>query len=55
MNMKKKNMKPKYFELREIKTGRVFLAEWSDMAGEWYESTNGKAHQTEDVEIIRKK
>ena len=49
----KENYKPHYFKLRDIKTGRVFFAEWSDMAGEWYEQGNGKAHQSCEVEIIK--
>ena len=51
--MKKKTNEPYYFKLREIKTGRTFFAEWSSMAGEWYEQGDGKAHQAEDVEIIK--
>lgn len=43
---------PHYFKLRELKTGRVFLAEWSDIAGEWYERGDGKAYQSNEVEII---
>ncbi len=43
---------PYYFKLRELKTGRVFLAEWSDIAGEWYERGNGRAYQSDEVEII---
>ena len=50
--MKKKQNTPHYFKLREIKTGKVFLAEWSNIAGEWYEKGNGNPHQSEDVEIV---
>lgn len=45
---------PHYFKLRELKTGRVFLAEWSDIAGEWYERGNGRAYQSHEVEIVQR-
>lgn len=51
--MKKKSYEPHYFKVREIKTGRIFFAEWSDIAGEWYEQGNGNPHQSTDVEIIK--
>ena len=49
----KENYKQHYFKLRDIKTGRVFFAEWSDMAGEWYARGNGQAHKSCEVEIIK--
>ncbi len=44
----------KYFKLRDVKTGREFLAEYSDIAGEWYEKFTGEAHSSGDVQIINK-
>ena len=50
--MKKEKRTPHYFKLREVKTGREFFAEWSDIAGERYEQGTGKAYQSQDVRII---
>ena len=40
-------------KVREIKTGRVFLAEYSSDAAEWYETDTGKAYPISDVEIVK--
>ena len=42
-----------YFKLKCLKTGKIFLAEWSDMAGEWYEKGTGKPYQSYDVEVLK--
>ena len=42
-----------YFPVREIKTGRILYAEWSDIAGEWYEKGTGRAYSTGEVETIK--
>ena len=49
-----KERRPHYFRLRDLKTGREFFAEWSDIAGEWYEKDTGTAHSAGDVEILSK-
>lgn len=49
-----KERRPHYFKLRDVKTGREFFAEWSDIAGEWYEKDTGTAHSSGDVEILSK-
>lgn len=49
-----KERTPHYFKLRDVKTGREFFAEWSDIAGEWYEKETGTAHSAGDVEILSK-
>lgn len=49
-----KERNPHYFKLRDVKTGREFFAEWSDIAGEWYEKDTGTAHSAGDVEILSK-
>lgn len=49
-----KEMRPHYFRLRDLKTSREFFAEWSDIAGEWYEKDSGTAHSAGDVEIVSK-
>ena len=51
--MKKKSYEPHYFKVREIKTGRIFFAEWSDMGGEFYEKGNGHPYESSKVEIIK--
>jgi hypothetical protein len=43
----------RYNLLRDIKTGRKFYAEYSEIAGEWYEMGTGEAHQSCDVEFVR--
>lgn len=43
----------RYHLLREIKTGRRFYAEYSEIAGEWYEMGTGEAHQNCEVEFVR--
>lgn len=42
----------RYKLLRDIKTGIRFYAEYSDIAGEWYEVGTGEAHQDCDVECV---
>lgn len=44
---------PYFDKVREIKTGRVFLAEYSSEAAEWYEAGTGKAYSISDVEIVK--
>ena len=39
--------------VREIKTGREFLAEYSSEAAEWYEKGAGKAYESEEIEIVK--
>ena len=42
-----------YTKVRETKTGRVFWAEYSSEAAEWYEAGTGKAYSISDVEIVK--
>ncbi len=42
-----------YTKVRETKTGRVFWAEYSIEAAEWYEAGTGKAYSISDVEIVK--
>lgn len=42
-----------YTKVRETKTGRVFWAEYSSEAAEWYEAGTGKAYSISDVEILK--
>lgn len=42
-----------YTKVRETKTGRVFWAEYSREAAEWYEADTGKAYSISDVEIVK--
>ncbi len=44
-----------YNKVREIKTGRVFLAEYSSEAAEWYEKETGNAYSISDVEIVKER
>ena len=41
-----------YTKVRETKTGRVFWAEYSSEAAEWYEAGTGKAYSISKVEIV---
>ena len=51
----KKMNKVAYNKVREIKTGRVFLAEYSSEAAEWYEKETGNAYSISDVEIVKER
>lgn len=42
-----------YTKVREIETGRVFWAEYSSEAAEWYEAVTGRAYSSSDVEIVK--
>ena len=42
-----------YTKVRETKTGKLFLAEYSIEAAEWYEAGTGNAYSISDVEIIK--
>lgn len=42
-----------YTKVRETKTGRVFWAEYSSEAAEWYEAGTGKAYSISGVEIVK--
>ena len=43
---------PHYDLVREIKTGRVFLAEYSREAAEWYEKGTGNAYPLYRIEML---
>ena len=42
-----------YTKVREIKTGKEFLAEYSTESAEWYEAGTGNAYSISDVEIVK--
>jgi hypothetical protein len=44
---------PQYYKLRDIETGRTFMAEFSEIAGEWYEKGTGEAHSIASVEMVK--
>ena len=45
-------MEPKYYKARVIKTSKIILVEWSDIAGEYYEKGTGKPYQCDEIELI---
>ena len=46
----------RHFDLvRDVKTGREFLAEYSSEAAEWYEKGTGAAYSITSVEIVKNK
>lgn len=42
-----------YHKVRDTKTGRVFFAEYSSEAAEWYEKGNGRPYSSAYVEIVQ--
>ena len=51
--MGKKKHDTRHFDIvRDIKTGRLFLAEYSSEAAEWYEMGTGRAYSLCGVQLI---
>ena len=48
----KKQQKPKYYTVRDLKTGRVFQAEYDSESAAYYEKGTGKEYDLIEVEEI---
>ena len=48
----KKQREPRYYTVREIKTGRVFQAEYDSESAAYYEKGTGKEYDLTEVEDI---
>lgn len=44
------NQEPKYYTVKEIKTGRIFQAEYDSESAAYYEKGTGKEYDLMDVE-----
>lgn len=47
--MKKKQPVPRYYTVREIKTGRIFQAEYDSESAAFYEKGTGREYSIADV------
>ena len=46
----KKQREPKYYTVKEIKTGRIFQAEYESESASYYEKGTGKEYDITEVE-----
>lgn len=50
--MKKKQPVPRCYTVREIKTGRIFQAEYDSESAAYYEKGTGREYDLTDVEDV---
>ena len=48
----RKQREPKYYTVKEIKTGRIFQAEYDSESAAYYEKGTGKEYDITEVESL---